>query len=449
MKCKFCNAELEDGAVVCPSCGKSVDEPAPKKKIRPWQIVLMAVAGVILLLSLTVVIYWTVIGVESFDEGVQSIVNIFVPRENDVFYKDSYSVSDKKAAAKREEVVAEVGGQKLTNGELQIYYWMNVYDFLNNYGYYAVYAGLDYSKPLDEQSCPDVENATWQQFFLDDALSGWHNYQAMALMAQNAGMELDEGMQKDLDTLRETLTSAAVDGGYASIDAMLQADMGPGCSFDDYYNYMKVYYTGYMYFSDRYEAVEVTDEMIENFFTQNEAALKENKITKESGNLYDVRHILIEIEGGKKGEDGKMVYTDAEWEACREKAQRLLDEWLAGKKTEESFAEMANKHSADGGSNTNGGLYTDLNKDTSFVQEFKDWYLDENRKVGDYGLVKTEYGYHIMYMSEIEAQWIAYCRNELLSDASAKILKEATTKYPLTVNYKKIVLGVVDLNTQS
>ena len=448
MKCKFCGAELEDGVAVCPECGKGQDE-RPAKKIRAWQIVLMSVAGLVLLLSLTVAIYWTVIGVESFDEGVKSITSLFVPRENDVFYKDSYTVSNKKALSKREEVVGTVGDAELTNGQLQVYYWRNVYNFLNNYGYYAIYAGLDYTQPLDEQSCPEVENATWQQFFLDDALSGWHNYQAMALMAEAEGMKLEDAMQKDLDSLRDTLTASALEGGYASIDAMIQADMGPGCVYEDYYEYMRVYYTGYMYFSDRYGRVEVTDQMIEDYFAEHEEELKENKITKDSGNLYDVRHVLIEIEGGTKGEDGKTTYTDAEWETCRQKAQKLLDEWLAGEHTEETFAEMAKKHSADGGSKTNGGLYTDLDKDTSFVQEFKDWYLDENRKVGDYGLIKTTYGYHIMYLSDVEAEWIAQCRNGIMADESAKILKEATSKYPLDVDYKKIVLGFVDLGAES
>lgn len=449
MKCKFCNAEMEEGSTVCPECGKEVEQAPAKKKIKAWQLVLVIIASVILLLSLTVAIYWTVIGIESFDDGIKSITSLFVPRENDVFYKDSYTVSDKKALAKREDVVATVGGKKLTNGEFQIYYWMNVYDFLNNYGYYAVYAGLDYTKPLDEQSCPEVENATWQQFFLDDALSGWHNYQAMALMAEKEGMELEKAMQDDLDNLRQNLSASAVEGGFATIDAMLQSDFGPGCTYDDYYNYMKVYYTGYMYFSDRYEQVEVTDEMIEDYFTEHEEELKKNEITKESGNLYDVRHILIEVEGGTKNEDGEMVYTDAEWEACRVKAQALLDTWLSGDKTEESFAQLAKKNSADGGSNTNGGLYSDLDKDTNFVKEFKDWYLDASRKVGDYGLVKTVYGYHIMYLSDVEAEWIAQCRSGIMADESAKILKEATTEYPLEVNYKKIVLGLVDLSKQS
>ena len=31
------------------------------------------------------------------------------------------------------------------------------------------------------------------------------------------------------------------------------------------------------------------------------------------------------------------------------------------------------------------------------VAEFNDWCFDSERKVGDHGIVKTTYGYHIMY----------------------------------------------------
>ena len=436
-----------------PNCGEEViqpesEQPRKGKKLKVWQLIIVIVASVILLLSLTVVVYWSVIGVESFDEGIQSIVNIFAPPENNVYYKKTYSVSDKKAMNKREEVVATVGGQTLTNGELQIYYWMNVYDFLNNYGYYAAYMGLDYAQPLDEQQCPD-NDGTWQQFFLSDALSSWHTYQSMSLMAQKNNIVLDDTMQKDLENLRQTLAAAAVENGFSSIDAMLQSDMGPGCTYDDYYSYMQVYYTGYMYFSKMYSQIDTSDAAINAYFEANQAKLKESGITKDSGNLYDVRHILIEIEGGTKDDDGNMTYSDDDWENCRAKAQKLLDDWLAGEHTEETFAELANNNSADTGSNNNGGLYTDLDKDTTFVEEFVNWYMDENRKEGDYGLIKTTYGYHIMYCSDIEAEWFAASRDGLQSDGSAEILSSATADYPMEVTYKNIVLGVVDLSTES
>ena len=39
-------------------------------------------------------------------------------------------------------VVARVGDLELTNAELQIFYWMGVYDFLENNSAYLAYYGL-------------------------------------------------------------------------------------------------------------------------------------------------------------------------------------------------------------------------------------------------------------------------------------------------------------------
>ena len=424
--------ELEETAPVQPS------------RVKWWQIVVVSLAGLVLLLSLTIAVWWTIAGVQSFEEGWKMTMELFVPRENNLYYKDSYSVDEKKVMKNRDKVVATVGGENLTNGVLQVYYWMSVYDFLENYGYYAVYMGLDYTKPLDEQNHPE-EDGTWQHFFLDEALSAWHDYQAMAIMAAKEGMTLTAEMQRGLDTLRQTLATAAVQGGFSTIDAMLQADMGPGCTFEDYYEYTKTYYEGYMYYSKMYEQIDTSQAAIDAYFAAHEAQLKADGVTKESGNNYDVRHILIEISGGTQDENGKTVYSDEDWENCRVKAQKLLDQWLEGDHTEDTFAELAKEHSADGGSNTNGGLYTDLDKDTTFVEEFVAWYMDENRQVGDYGLIKTSYGYHLMYCSAIEAKWIETCRQELLTEAYSEILQNAVEEYPIDVNFKNIALGVVDL----
>ena len=417
----------------------------PKKNVKWWQIVLVSLAGLVLLLSLTVALWWTIAGVKTFDEGWKMVTQLFVPRENNLYYKDSYSVNEKKAEKNRNKLVATIADQKLTNGVLQIYYWMDVYDFLENYGYYAVYMGLDYTQPLDQQNHPE-EEGTWQHYFLDEALGGWHAYQAMALKGKQQGIGLSKEMQESLDNLRQTLATSAVQNGYSSIDAMLEADMGPGCTYEDYYQYTKTYFEGYMYYSEMSKLIDTSMSAIEAYFTANEEALKQNGITKESGNNYDVRHILIEISGGTKDDNGNTTYSDEDWENCRVKAQALLDQWLAGEHTEETFAALAKDNSADGGSNTNGGLYTGLDKDTSFVKEFVDWYMAEDRKVGDYGLIKTDYGYHLMYCSAIEAKWIEECRQGVLTDAYAEILKAAKEEFPMDVNYKNICLGVVDLS---
>lgn len=440
MKCKKCSAELEDGVTVCPACGEKIQ----KEAIKPWMLVVMITAALTLVLTSAIVIYWGVTGVDSFDEGIKSLTTIFVPRENDVYYKVSYSVSDKKADQNKNEVVATVGGQELTNGQLQVWYWMGVYDFLDNYGYYAVYYGLDYTEPLDQQFCAE-NDGTWQQYFLEKAITDWHNYQAMALLADSDGIKLDAVLQEDLDNLRATMTEAALEAGYSSVDALLQKDMGPGCTYDDYYAYMLSYYTGSAYFAEKYNGIEVTDAMLEAYFSEHESELEEDGVTKDSGNVADVRHILIGVDGGTENADGETVYSDEEWETCRAAAQKILDEWLEGDKTEESFAQLAEKYSEDEGSNTNGGLYENVDEDRGFVESFIDWCMDESRQTGDYGLVQTEYGYHIMYFSGSEAEWISRCRDGLRSEMAAEIIDEATEQYPLTVSYKDIVLGVIDL----
>ena len=69
------------------------------------------------------------------------------------------------------------------------------------------------------------------------------------------------------------------------------------------------------------------------------------------------------------------------------------------KKTEERFAELANEHSEDEGSNTNGGLYENIYHG-QMVQEFNDFCFADH-KTGDtdivYGESGSYAGYHVIY----------------------------------------------------
>ena len=113
--------------------------------------------------------------------------------------------------------------------------------------------------------------------------------------------------------------------------------------------------------------------------------------------LANVRHILAAFEGGKvNSSTGQKEYTDAEKQQAKEKAEKLLKQWTEGEATENSFSVLANKHSTDPGSNTNGGLYENVYPG-QMVVNFNDWCFDERREVGDTGIVETSYGYHVMY----------------------------------------------------
>jgi parvulin-like peptidyl-prolyl isomerase len=71
--------------------------------------------------------------------------------------------------------------------------------------------------------------------------------------------------------------------------------------------------------------------------------------------------------------------------------------WQSGDATEDSFAELAKANSSDG-SASNGGLYEKVRLG-QMVKEFEDWCFAKGRKPGDTGIVKTQYGYHVMYFS--------------------------------------------------
>lgn len=101
-----------------------------------------------------------------------------------------------------------------------------------------------------------------------------------------------------------------------------------------------------------------------------------------------VRHILIAPEDDSK---------DA-WTAAEAEAQQILDHWKNNGATEEAFAKAAKEYSDDGGSADTGGLYENI-LPGQMIQEFDSWCFEPNRQPEDSGLIKTAYGYHIMYFS--------------------------------------------------
>lgn len=105
---------------------------------------------------------------------------------------------------------------------------------------------------------------------------------------------------------------------------------------------------------------------------------------RDESETRSVRHILIASDSYESDEEAKA------------KAQEVLDEYNKGDKTAESFGKLAEKYTEDPGSASTGGLYEDFTKGT-MVAPFENWSFDGARKEGDTGIVKTDYGYHVMY----------------------------------------------------
>ena len=117
--------------------------------------------------------------------------------------------------------------------------------------------------------------------------------------------------------------------------------------------------------------------------------------------LANVQHILVKFTGGKKDDKtGQVTYSEEEKKSAKLKAEAILDEFLKGEKQDsEAFGKIAKVKSEDTGSKETGGLIEGIYRDSNYVQSFKDWALD-NRKVGDTGVIESEYGYHVMFYKE-------------------------------------------------
>ena len=425
---------------------ETVEEPAKKPASDKRSFAEIAIGVLAMLLIVAAIAVMVVGGVG--ETPVDDTLTATHPADgnpDDVTCKGTYTVTDKEAAKEADVVVAKLGDLEMTNADLQIYYWMQVMTFLNENSYYLTYYGLDYTQPLDTQMALTEQGQTWQQYFLKCGLDAWSCYKVLAAEAKACGFDQqNEEYQTYAAKVRDEVAASAVNYGYENIEDMLAAMVGPGSNADAYYQYLMDYYLGYLYFNELYEGMTPTDAEIEAFFDEHASEYLDNGIEKDDSVYVDVRHILVMPEGGTTDEDGKTTYSDEEWETARAAAQDLLDEWLAGDATEESFAELAMLNTDDPGSEENGGLYTYVTEG-EMVPEFNDWCFDAERKTGDYGLVKTDYGYHVMYFVQSQSMWFVNAESDLLESIATEIVPELLEKYEMTCDFSSMVLGHVDL----
>lgn len=149
-------------------------------------------------------------------------------------------------------------------------------------------------------------------------------------------------------------------------------------------------------------------------------------------NTVNVRHILIAPETDEEDADATTA-TDEQWTAAYDQARELLASWDG---TEDGFAALATENSTDTGSTENGGLYEDV-VTGQMVNSFSTWCFDDSRKAGDTGIVRSEYGYHIMYFVGENDQkiWQYNAEQALLSEDSASAAEALEDEYTIKENW--------------
>lgn len=359
------------------------------------------------------------------------------------FIEHSYTVAndaftEEDAAA----VVATCGDAELTNSRLSYYYWQQYYNFMSMYGSYASMMGLDTTKPLSEQMYDDTH--TWEDFFLQSAVRTFWQTEAINAAAEEAGYVLDSETEDYLASLTDTMTQEAESGEYASVDEYIQAAYGPHSTMDSYTAFAREMMTASGYLSTVYGSIELTDDEISAYFDENAAQYAASNIAKDDPNMVNVRHILITPqadENAETDENGQPVLTEQNWTNAQMKADEIYKMWQEGDATEETFAALATEYTEDPGSMSTGGLYEEVYPG-QMVEEFNDWCFDEARQVGDTAVIKTSYGYHIMYFSGVcdHPYWYKMAQGDCLTARQQQALADIVNATTVEVDYSKAKL---------
>ncbi|MBQ8980818.1 MAG: peptidyl-prolyl cis-trans isomerase [Eubacterium sp.] len=177
--------------------------------------------------------------------------------------------------------------------------------------------------------------------------------------------------------------------------------------------------------------------------------LKISDVSIKDDVTYSVRHILVKPETGKEEEESSDTnstpkYTKAQWDAAKKKADKYLAEYKKGKKNELSFATLAEEYSDDtestskGSSGMYGGLYDGVSLG-QMVPSFEKWATDKSRKYGDTGIVKSDFGYHIMFFVENVPYYYHECEEAVINEKGDEFVGEAVVKYHNSVMEKTTV----------
>ena len=162
----------------------------------------------------------------------------------------------------------------------------------------------------------------------------------------------------------------------------------------------------------------------------------------------DVRHILVQAETTKensKGEEVKLSQDeiDKNFADAKVEAEKILKEWKDGKATEDSFAALAKEKTDDTGSKETGGLYEDITSTSSYVPEFLNWSLASHKK-GDTGIIKTDYGYHIMYFvgADKTQKWESDVRAAIASEEFNNFSTEIFDKVSEKIEKSEFIINM-------
>ena len=271
------------------------------------------------------------------------------------------------------------------------------------------------------QNAAKEENGVAIADYVETALNNAARDYALAEAAQSAGFQLDaddQAILQNLETYLNPLSFANTDSDESFGQMMLHDTYGKYATVESYGKYLERSLIADSYYEYYGENLTFTD--VELYGAEGDHTGDDN-----AKKMVSVRHLLVKVAD---------TYTEQDWAEALAEAEKIQKAYLAGDKTEESFVKLVQQYSDDFTTFESGGLYTNIHEGSSYVPEFLNWCMDDVRMPGDIEIVKSDYGYNVMYFVEHQTQsYREYMLTEnLRGEKCSQWLQELLAQYPIT-----------------
>ncbi len=308
----------------------------------------------------------------------------------------------------RKTTAATVNGTNISAAELNHYYIDSVNQFMAQFGNYAALSGIDTGKPLDEQVRDPETGATWADYFMESAENSMKSVYAVYEDAVANHYTLSEEGVAQLNSNLENMNKYAGLYGFSDADSYIKAMYGQGCNEKTYRKYAETQLIAGEYAQQHSDALTYDDAAVRAADAEDPNAF----------NSYSYQSYFVPAsrfyEGGTKGDNDQITYSDEEKAAGLEASKTAADALAAQKfDSVEAFdsaiaAMPINADSEAKSTAFTNVLYTRVN------ESVRDWVTDASRTAGDITVIanetestdengqttKTTSGYYVVYFVE-------------------------------------------------
>jgi len=221
-------------------------------------------------------------------------------------------IAKMKTAAKSDNV-------KVSGTMLSYYFNAQYQSFLNTYGSYASYFGLDTSKSLKSQKCNFSDAETWYDYFMNSTKEQVSEILCLYEAARAEGKDkLTEEEEQEITDALKSLKESAASNGY-SLNGYISALYGNGVSVSDIKKCLELSTVASNYLSELSDGFKdaVTDEEIQNY-------IKEHKSSFYTADTLQYVFTASLTAAGAEATDEEKAAYEADKAAKKAEAEKLL-----------------------------------------------------------------------------------------------------------------------------